>query len=324
MNRFLPSKKLLVFLGVVLVILGCFVLFFKFKDRKTTYFSTTKTQEEITDITNQIGQQTLKNDSDGDGLKNWEEALWKTDPHNPDTDGDGTDDNSEILINRNPLISEPNDLLSEDITTFVNTQNNSEYSKPLTQTDILSRELFAGYVTLKQNDQLGTVQEEQFINNLVTKSLSEQTTQTQKYTLNDLNIIQNVDREVLLQYVDEMVAVINLGHGLEEEPDIVKIAVETKNRQKLEKLNTHIKVYGEMREQLLIIEVPIAIAPIHLDGINNLNNLINDVFNMLLIFEDPIAGLRGVENYFNSITILSINSIKIIDYFNKIDIKFNL
>ncbi len=51
-------------------------------------------------------------DSDGDGLKDWEEALWRTDPQNPDTDGDGTPDGEEIAKSRNPLKKGPNDTLS--------------------------------------------------------------------------------------------------------------------------------------------------------------------------------------------------------------------
>lgn len=51
----------------------------------------------------------LDRDDDADGLKNWQEALWRTDPKNPDTDGDGTNDGSEIRAGRNPLVPGPND-----------------------------------------------------------------------------------------------------------------------------------------------------------------------------------------------------------------------
>lgn len=53
-----------------------------------------------------------KSDTDGDGLKDWEEILFHTDPKNPDTDGDGTKDGEEILLNRDPLKRGPNDLLA--------------------------------------------------------------------------------------------------------------------------------------------------------------------------------------------------------------------
>jgi hypothetical protein len=50
-------------------------------------------------------------DSDGDGLKDWEEIIYGTDPQNPDTDGDGTSDGEEIAGNRDPLKKGPKDIL---------------------------------------------------------------------------------------------------------------------------------------------------------------------------------------------------------------------
>lgn len=52
-------------------------------------------------------------DSDGDGLKDWEEAIWQTDPQNPDTDGDGTPDGKEVAGGRDPLKKGPNDKLPQ-------------------------------------------------------------------------------------------------------------------------------------------------------------------------------------------------------------------
>ncbi len=54
-----------------------------------------------------ISSQTI--DSDNDGLKDWEENLYKTDPCNPDTDGDGYLDGEEINSGHNPLVKGPND-----------------------------------------------------------------------------------------------------------------------------------------------------------------------------------------------------------------------
>ena len=55
----------------------------------------------------------LDKDTDGDGLKDWEELLWKTDPNKMDTDGDGTPDGEEINLGRNPLKAGPNDKISD-------------------------------------------------------------------------------------------------------------------------------------------------------------------------------------------------------------------
>lgn len=48
-------------------------------------------------------------DSDNDGLKDWEEELYKTDPFNPDTDNDGYLDGEEINSGHNPLVKGPGD-----------------------------------------------------------------------------------------------------------------------------------------------------------------------------------------------------------------------
>ena len=53
-------------------------------------------------------------DYDKDGLKDWEEALWKTDPKSPDTDGDGTLDGEEVASKRNPVVRGPADMLNEE------------------------------------------------------------------------------------------------------------------------------------------------------------------------------------------------------------------
>jgi hypothetical protein len=52
-------------------------------------------------------------DPDHDGLKNWQEDLWKTDKNNPDTDEDGTFDGKEVAENRNPLKSGSDKLFSQ-------------------------------------------------------------------------------------------------------------------------------------------------------------------------------------------------------------------
>ena len=50
-------------------------------------------------------------DTDNDGLKDWEERLWKTSINNPDTDGDGTNDGAEVVLERSPLVAGPDDSL---------------------------------------------------------------------------------------------------------------------------------------------------------------------------------------------------------------------
>lgn len=56
------------------------------------------------------GRGDLLEDPDQDGLKNWEEDLWKTDKANPDTDGDGVSDGDEVKDGRDPHAPGPGNI----------------------------------------------------------------------------------------------------------------------------------------------------------------------------------------------------------------------
>jgi hypothetical protein len=88
----IPS--LIIIIAIVLII-GGLVLIWKHSDEKQT----------------KISQENFK-DSDNDGLRDWEEELFHTDPRNPDTDGDGYLDGEEVDSGYNPLIKSPGDKLT--------------------------------------------------------------------------------------------------------------------------------------------------------------------------------------------------------------------
>lgn len=52
-------------------------------------------------------------DSDHDGLKDAEEAVWGSDPYNPDTDGDGFLDGEEVLSGHNPTQTDDDSLAKQ-------------------------------------------------------------------------------------------------------------------------------------------------------------------------------------------------------------------
>lgn len=52
-------------------------------------------------------------DSDHDGLKDPEEAVWGSDPYNPDTDGDSFLDGEEILSGHNPIYADDDSLAKQ-------------------------------------------------------------------------------------------------------------------------------------------------------------------------------------------------------------------
>ena len=97
---YLPNKKILFLIVFILLIFAGWFYFSDYKNKQTQYIAE---QEKSPLVVALDTTSKLDADSDSDGLKDWEELLWKTDPSKTDTDGDGTNDNEEISLNRNPL-----------------------------------------------------------------------------------------------------------------------------------------------------------------------------------------------------------------------------
>lgn len=80
---------------------------------------------------------TERDDSDGDGLKDCEEAFLKTDPRSADTDGDRLSDRMELLMGLDPL--DPTDALGDDNRDGV--RNADQIRAHLSPTEPLSPEM---------------------------------------------------------------------------------------------------------------------------------------------------------------------------------------
>lgn len=87
--KYLPSPRILGFFVIILglLVLGWFWYFSPSLNKGVVYENGALTAGSVNKITA---------DTDGDGLQDWEEALWKTDPKNPDSDGDGILDGEEL------------------------------------------------------------------------------------------------------------------------------------------------------------------------------------------------------------------------------------
>ena len=99
MQKYLPSKKFIIITVSVFAAIGIIFIIINLIEGKGEVF------QQKSDLLFQkmtLGE-IIDKDSDGDGLKDWEEALWGTDPNNPDTDGDGILDGAEIQQKREAL-----------------------------------------------------------------------------------------------------------------------------------------------------------------------------------------------------------------------------
>ncbi|MFH1402071.1 MAG: hypothetical protein ABIG87_00410 [Patescibacteria group bacterium] len=322
MSKTLQNKKLLVFLGIFAVFLLAIVFFVKYKKSKIIY-----TPRNIdTQIAEKISQQLTQQDADNDGLKDWEEILWKTDPNNPDTDGDGTNDNDEILAKRNPLVAGPNDLMKDN--SFEDAQDGVFQSdNTLTQTDIFAREFFTGYVALKQNNQLGSKKQDEFLEALVDKNIGQNLEATAKeiYLLDDLKIICDTcgDKYQGVQiYATELRELTETIPNLAYEPLVLKNALEKNDAKILDEMDENLSAYAQIIKWFLELSVPSDLAQMQLNAINALNDMINDTQNMKKVFNDPITAIVGAQKYIVDTEKYTKAFIEIGKYFKQNNIKF--
>lgn len=234
-------------------------------------------------------------DSDSDGLLDWEEALWGTDANNPDTDEDGTIDGKEVDAGRNPSIPAPGDTF--DVTTLKLAQQNTagtDTTTPKTHTELFSEAFISTYLNSKivgvpfssQMDTLST---------LALPPLPPVTT----HTTNELLIIKNASNDIIHSYGNAVGSILKENApNVQNELVILLQAFKDNDPSILSDLNTTAMAYERNAEALLLIRVPQNIADTHIELINSFMLVSRDLRYMALLFNDSLSALAGMNSYF--------------------------
>ncbi|MCK5285678.1 MAG: hypothetical protein KAJ58_00410 [Candidatus Pacebacteria bacterium] len=303
------NKKLLMTSGVILVF---FVIFIIFNNNNSENISIDDSD------TQEITTQIIQKDSDGDGLKDWEEVLWKTDPNNIDTDNDGMNDNDEILANRDPLIKGEGNL---NKIIFKEKEPTQTPQTELTQTDILAREIFTSYVALKQSGTLGTQEQEDLIQMIAYDKLSYEP-EFNLITLNDLNIIEDSSTESLQRYALELNQVLSGIPELRDDNLILKEALDNNSPEILEEIKSNTIFYEELVDNLTKMRTPLVLQNKHLTLTNLLIKTTVNTEQLIKIFTDPLSALLGAKQYYETMEEILNISVKIGEFFKQNNINF--
>lgn len=316
----MQSYKNLGLIGlVILIAVGGIGLYF-FEDIIRTSL-TRSTNTPIQDATEKVSlvnapQNISSLDTDSDGLKDWEEALWGTDPKKQDTDDDGTDDGDEVKAGRNPMKKGPDDKMAE-IVKATDGDNETTNAEP-TLTDELSRALFTQFMLAKQNgitvDQNTATQiATQEFNNIV------QVNSVFNYTNKDLKITDANDATTLRVYGNALgTAILSGGNSnkTESELDIYDKLIKTRDQSFVPQIVAIADSYQHVIDELKNITVPRSASAAHLDLLNSMSGVQNGIALMseqlsdelagplgLLIYEkqatNMITAMRGLQNFFS-------------------------
>lgn len=278
-----------VFVGVLLIILAL-ILFYSSSEKAgndTLAVNERHVQSIVTE--------TISADTDGDGLKDWEEILFKTDPRNPDTDGDGTSDGDEVDQKRNPLVKGPGDEDSNTISGGIDRKKIEE----LPDTEKLAFKLFEGYIDLKQGRYLGTNIEKNFITGLVADSIPSIT-----YTLYeevDISLSNATGKEGAEAYQKSLEAAWRPLYDIKED-ELITFAriVDNGDTTGFRMLSDAKGIYEQTIAQIQDVSSPRDAVSIHLDILNAFSIFVGVLNTMITVKDDPLVALTAVNGYTES------------------------
>lgn len=294
MNKYLPSKKFAKFIGIVI---GAALLIWgisMFSSKKQIFNSK---DAKGTEVSEDGTVNLYKQDSDDDGVYDWEEALWGTDPKQKDSNADGISDGKEISIKKKE-IQEKNDLAGEDSGGSPN------------QTEAFARQLLSTASLAEQQGGLSPEAMNNFSKSLGTSI--ENASIPDQFTLADLKLasVTNASYKAELakafdpyrtSNISELGTVYRFANGdMTAEDDLDRL----------------VKIYGTLSSDLLKMQVPHSIAGTHLVLANSAIKLSIVFTSMKSLADDPLVAVAGFKEYQQYSAEMQAAVVRLTAYFN--------
>ena len=293
MNKYLPSKKFVKFIGAIVgVIVLVFLVSIIFPNKKTFVAK----GEKASAVSSEELPNPYEQDSDEDGVFDWEEGLWGTDPNKKDSNDDGVSDADEISARRDEIKGE--NVETEDVS-----------DEDLNQTEIFARQLLSTASLANQQGGLSDASIDNFSkslsNTIVSFSLPDQ------YTLADIKMsavapatykasITSAFQAYLTANISELGLIERLVGG---DPTADADADEL------------IKIYAKLATDLLKVEVPHSVAGSHLVMVNSATKLSAVFINLKNVEADPLASVAGLKSYQKYSEEIEMAATRLTDYF---------
>jgi len=233
-------------------------------------------------------------DSDKDGLKDWEEEIFGTDPSNPDTNGNGITDGEEFSTKKSY-----EELEKSDTGIFFGLKNIQE-SRSLNLTDSIFREAALRYnyvISVSEDGKIDSEEKGRIIDSLA-QDFS-QALPPDPYTQENIIITNKVSQETVNEYVTSVLVAISKNREIyKNDPlDIIRKWQETQDEDGLDKLSSLKKVYEDLARELSASRVPKGFVSIHLQLINSAAHISEVLGKMEYAAIDPITSMLATSRY---------------------------
>jgi hypothetical protein len=286
--EYLPSKKFMIITGIILVLAIIIFVAFFMPSFGEIFSITGNKNNTVLKVENQSIEDLIGKDTDVDGIPDWEEALWGTNP------------NKKMTFNNTPdatYIANKKKALNIEESVSANEQN-------LTETEKFAREFFASYSAMKSSGQVDNNAINSFSNslgqNIVNPDLVD------RYGVIDVKIGSSDDSVSKQKYYQDVQTLFKSyqANGLGNELDIISSGLAsnsasgtTNDIDQNNKLSAIGKAYQNFAQKIMGMNIPQSLAEYHLRIANSANNTGISVLNMTKITNDPIVGLSGLSQY---------------------------
>ena len=283
MKKYLPSKKFVYLLISFVIIAFVFFIVFELFSNKNSFFASKNGTLGVDRLT-QAGltvNQLIQKDSDGDGIADWEEALWGTDPNNKMT-FPGITDSAYIAGKKKEL----------------NVAQTEQNDANLTETDKFAREFFAAYTAMKASGKVDPNDINNFSGalgqNIVNATLIDH------YSLKDIKTSTDNSIQAKTKYYESVKKLFDTykTKGIGDELGIINEQLTSPaGTENPDKLTPIAEAYQDFASGVVKITVPDSLSAEHLKIANSANNTGISILSMTKITGDPIVGLSGISKY---------------------------
>ncbi len=280
-KQFLPSKHFMSVAGSI-VLVGGLILGMRYVWLHRNTLRLTPQQKALHDSSQKISVgELIGRDTDSDGISDWEEALWGTDPQKVDTDGNGRTDKEEIDVRKAAL-----DTSSSAATT----------DRESNETALLAQQLFATIVSLSQSGNLTSEAIENLSdsigNSITIKTLDDTYTTTSIKTGANTKAVRQklfTDFKKLVQTYDQY----KFGSELE----LMEQQFEAGNTRALESVRRIAVAYQKFAVDAAKLTVPTDYSTQYVVLLNSYDKIGRTLIDLSVTDENPLVSISAFVQY---------------------------
>jgi len=287
------SKKFNIIVAILILLIGVSIGGYWVLKSKTSQADFLK------QMAQEMQDQEIIDDLDHDGLAGWEENLHKTDPNNPDTDGDGYLDGEEVAAGYDPTKPAPNDKLVNNTT---QTPRPEPGNLTQTLTYILSQKIkndpHPSLANISPEETLGLIADQQIADALKKASagfLSEFITD-----FKEVKVLDDTSPAAIKNYLGQLREKIGQLDSCQDvndfknDTDIITEAISTKN---FKQVNCQSLSYSAGYQVIKEIAVPSNWLNFHQEALSIFWNFSKIYQNLPKFESDPLKGLIILEKF---------------------------